>query len=217
MLKQPANSSSTRRGAKIEDARFAISIQPVFSQQGPVGFTHHRTLGWKPRQYAGAILAFNLLLNIFIAFSLNAFVTRSSQPGLIQDPTSILVDFLLMPSVGAFYIWSISVVPMLLRQLYRQNFLTDSEGGNEIVEDLSRRLYASWALVASVVIATVVTMLFIGTYRGWYPWPQLVSFFGHSISMTWLKAPMWFLTIYGFSFWTIQCRINHSWSSKHFS
>ena len=171
-----------------------------FRNKDPWALLITGTLGWKPRQYAGAILAFNLLLNIFIAFSLNAFVTRSSQPGLIQDPTSILVDFLLMPAVGAFYIWSISVVPMLLRQLYRQNFLTDSEGVNEIVEDLSRRLYASWALVASVVIATVVTMLFIGTYRGWYPWPQLVSFFGHSISMTWLKAPMWFLTIYGFSF-----------------
>ncbi len=155
---------------------------------------------WTPRQYAVAILLTNLILNILIATSLNAFVTRAARPGLLQDPTSILVDFLLMPAVGAFYLWSILVIPALLRQLYGQNFLTDNEGVDEIVRDLSRRLYAGWALIASAVIAVIVMLLFIGSYRGWYPWPQLPSFFNHSLVFTWLKAPMWFLTIYTLCF-----------------
>lgn len=171
-----------------------------FRNKDPWASLISRRLGWTPRLYAVAILMANLIVNVFIAASLNAFVTQSGRPGLIQDPTSILVDFLLMPAIGAFYIWSIAVIPVLLRQLYGQNFLTDNEGVNEIVRNLSRRLYASWALVASVGIAVVVTLLFIGTYRGWYPWPQLLSFFSHSGSLTWLKAPMWFLTIYGLCF-----------------
>ncbi|MFQ5921667.1 MAG: hypothetical protein ACE5M4_02390 [Anaerolineales bacterium] len=158
------------------------------------------TLGWAPRRYAIAILVTNLVVNIVLAASLGAFVTRAGSPGLLQDPTSILVDFLLMPAVGAFYIWSISVIPALLKQLYAQNFLRDNDRVNAIVKDLSRKLYASWALGASAGVAAIAMLLFIGSYLDWYPWPQLVSFFSHSRTLTWLKAPMWFLTIYGLSF-----------------
>ena len=158
------------------------------------------TLGWAPRRYAIAIVVTNLVLNIFLALSLRAFLTRAGPPGLLQDPTSIIVDFLLMPAVGAFYLWSILVIPVLLKQLYDQNLLRDKERVNAIVKDLSRKLYAGWALGTSVGIALVVMLLFIGSYRGWYPWPLLESFFGHSQTLTWLKAPMWFLTIYGLCF-----------------
>lgn len=156
-------------------------------------------LGWSPKRYAIAILIANLAIDISAAVVLRAFVTQSGAPGLLQDATSLLVDYLMMPAMGAFYIWSSSQIDPMLQQLYDASVFVSSDSINKPLQELVHALRRGWASTVSLIVALIVALLFVGSYLDWYPWPQLISFFNHSIVLTWLKFPMWIVTIYGLS------------------
>ncbi len=155
---------------------------------------------WSPKQYGITILIVNVTIDFLSAVYFKAFVTYSGPPGLFQDPAVILASYVMMPVIGGFYLWSINQIGSLLQQLYASNLFTDQTGLDEIVQELKQSLTSKWPLVASVIISVIVTLLILGTFLNWYPWPQTISFLNHSEIIPWLKTPMWFITMYGLCF-----------------
>ncbi|MFQ5943658.1 MAG: hypothetical protein ACE5JF_08910 [Anaerolineales bacterium] len=187
------------RGTNRPPTNMDIPDKLAFRNRDALAAFVRDRLGWSPKRYAIAILIANLAIDISAAVVLRAFVTQSGAPGLLQDATSLLVDYLMMPAMGAFYIWSSSQIDPMLQQLYDASVFVSSDSINKPLQELVHALRRGWASTVSLIVALIVALLFVGSYLDWYPWPQLISFFNHSIVLTWLKFPMWIVTIYGLS------------------
>ena len=162
-------------------------------------FVRYR-LNWSPFRYGMAILIVNLVMDFSSAFYFGAFVAQSGPPGLFQDPTQLLVGYVMMPVIGGFYIWSIIRIGTLLQQLYSSNVITDEANFDRLVQELAVRLRNKLPLVVSIITSVIVTLLLLGTFLNWYGWSQSISFLNHSDVLPWLRSPMWFITMYGVCF-----------------
>lgn len=157
-------------------------------------------LSWSPQQYGGFILIVNLIIDCSEAIYFKAFVTQSGPPGLLQDPTTLVVNYVMMPVIGGFYIWSIGQIESLLNQLRTSHILAENSVIDNLAQKLQQSLRSKWALVVAIIISLIVALLLVGTYLNWYPWPQGIGFIARSEILPWLKAPMWFVTMYGICF-----------------
>ncbi len=157
-------------------------------------------LHWSPRTFGLFILIINLVIDLSSATYFKAFITQSGPPGLLQDPTILVVHYVMMPIVAGFYIWSILRIGSLLHQLYSSNILADNAILDILAKRLKRNLRSRWAFAIALITSTIVTLLLVGTSLNWYPWPQTVSFINHSKILPWLQAPLWFVTMYGICF-----------------
>lgn len=157
-------------------------------------------LNWSPQRYGITILIVNLIADLSSAIYLNAFITQSGPPGLLQDPTNIVVNYIMMPVVGGFYIWSIGRISSLLHQLKTSNVLVDNSVLDTLEQKLRGNLGKNWTLGVALIISMIVTLLLVGTYLDWYPWAVGINFINHSNILPWIRAPMWFVTMYGICF-----------------
>jgi hypothetical protein len=157
-------------------------------------------LHWSPKKYGFMILIINAVIDFSTALYFKAFVTESGPPGLFQDPTMLLVSYVMMPVVGGFYLWSINQIGILLQQLRETNVFTDEARLDVLYQDFKRSLMSRMPFYASLIISVVVAVVLLGTNLDWYPWPQTVSFLNHSDIIPVLKTPMWFISMYGVCF-----------------
>jgi hypothetical protein len=172
----------------------------TFENADPLArFIRHR-LHWSPITYGIAILVANVVINGYFALRFRAFVTQSGPPGLLQDPTILFESYVMMPIVGGFYIWSIHRIGILLQQLYNSNIFTDETGIKELVPEVKRSLRSRGPLILSIFVATIVTLLVLAKYLNWLPGLQSISFLNHSNIISWLRIPLWFVTMYGICF-----------------
>jgi hypothetical protein len=157
-------------------------------------------LKWSPKRFGITILIINVVVDFSTALYFRVFVTHTGPPGLFQDPTTMLVSYIMMPVIGGFYIWSINQIGILLKQLHKAKIFTDEVGLSELIQELKQSLISKLPLFASVIISSIVTLLVLGTFLDWYPWPRTISFLNHSDIIPWLKTPMWFVSMYGLCF-----------------
>lgn len=162
-------------------------------------FIRHR-LNWSPIKYGIAILMINVIINFSFAWYLRVFVTQTGPPGLFQDPTILFESYVMMPVVGGFYIWSILRIGALLHQIQKSNIFIEETGIEKLALEVRQNIRSKAPLIISITVATIVTFLILGKYLNWFPWTQSVSFLNHSDIITWLRTPLWFVTMYGISF-----------------
>jgi hypothetical protein len=171
-----------------------------FKNDDPIARIIRDRFRWSPRNYGILILIINIVIDFSSAAYFNAFVTRSGPPGLLQDPTILLVSYVMMPVVGGFYIWSINQIGVLVQQLREANVFTDEVQLEVLYQEFKENLMSRVPFYASLIISLIIAILLLGTNLEWYPWPQTISFLNHSDIIPVLKTPMWFITMYGVCF-----------------
>ncbi|NIM92218.1 MAG: hypothetical protein GTO18_00675 [Anaerolineales bacterium] len=171
-----------------------------FRNTDPIAMLIRDKLNWSPRRYCFVILAINLVIDLSLALYFRRFITSSGPPGLFQDPTTLLVDFVMMPVIGAYYIWSTARIGPLLQDLYESKVIPQDARTEKIVQEFKQTLQSKNALAASILCSVFITVIMIGTFLSWYPWPSIRGFYSHANIMIWLKSGMWLLTMYGLSF-----------------
>lgn len=162
-------------------------------------FIRHQ-LKWSPIKYGIAILITNVIINFSFAGYFRAFVTQTGPPGLFQDPTILFESYVMMPVVGGFYIWSILRIGVLLQQLHMSNIFIEETGIEKLALEVKRNLRSKTALIVSLIVASIVTLLTLGKYLGWFRGLQSVSFLNHSSIIPWVRSPLWFLAMYSICF-----------------
>ena len=171
-----------------------------FRNTDPLASLIRDGLNWSPKRYCFVILAINLVIDFSLALYFKTFITFSGPPGLFQDPTTLLVDFVMMPVIGAYYIWSTVRIGPLLQDLYASKVIPSDAKIDKIVQELKQTLRSKKALAASIFSSVSITLILIGTFLNWYPWPPIKGFYDHANILIWLKSPIWLVTMYGLSF-----------------
>lgn len=171
-----------------------------FKNDDPIARIIRDRFGWSPRSYGILILIINIVIDFSSATYFNAFVTHTGPPGLLQDPTMLLVSYVMMPVVGGYFIWSIGQIGVLVQQLQEAKVFTDEAQLDDLLQEFNQNLMSRMPFYASVIISLIVSLLLLGTNLEWFPWPKTVGFMNHSDIIPFLKTPMWFITMYAVCF-----------------
>jgi hypothetical protein len=171
-----------------------------FKNGDPIARIIRDRFRWSPRRYGILILIINIVIDFSSSTYFNVFVTRTGPPGLLQDPTILLVSYVMMPVVGGYYLWSINQIGILMQQLREAKVFTDEAQLDDLMQEFKKNLISRTPFYTSTIISLIVAFLLLGTNLKWYPWPQMVSFMNHSDIIPILKTPMWFITMYAVCF-----------------
>lgn len=153
-----------------------------------------------PLGYGLLILVADLLVDAWIGWYYDVFFTTSKPPGLLQDFTALVVDFVMNPMLAGLYLWTTIGTTRLFRQLHASTVFTSDTEYKRIVEQ-SRRLFASPAIFYIVLTASLLfTIPQIGAYYGILPWKTVGGYIDIYPSISFARAPFWFLIFYAMVF-----------------
>jgi hypothetical protein len=146
-------------------------------------------------QFAALILGLNLLIDFSGAGLYDAF--WSGDPfGLFQDTTAICVDFLLMPILGGYYLWSINGTNNIVEELRTSRVLVDKPGSEKAVEKPNAKPAKDPVFQLALAVSTVVTIWLFGSFTGWLFGEKSIGWLNNGPLLPWFRIPMWFLAMY---------------------
>lgn len=143
-----------------------------------------------------------LVANIFVDFAgawlSHAIISKGEPPGLLNDLPAMFVDFLMIPVICGYYIWTITGADSLLQDLKSSGVLTNNTALNIAKRDIAKKSGSIWMLLLTLIISSIVTSWLLvnslgiqHTNPGWLL---------NSKVLPWLRVPFWFLGMYSLCF-----------------
>jgi hypothetical protein len=146
-------------------------------------------------QFAVIILGLNLLIDLTGAWLYHAF-WRGNPFGLFQDTTAVCVDFLLIPILAGYYIWSINGTNTIIEELRTSGVLVDKSRFEHSIQKLNTNLNNRLIFYLALAISTLVTVWLLGSFVGWPFGQKSIGWLNNGALLPWLRIPMWFLAMY---------------------
>jgi hypothetical protein len=177
---------------------------PQISNYDPLAAFLHKRLS--PLEFGLLFLLANLIVDLFLGWHYGVFLTVPVEgqppppPGLLQNLTALVVDFVSEPVVAGIYLWAVIGATHLFRQLQASGvFASENLVGEKV--DQSRQLFASprvFHLIWSVSLIYALSQL--AAYMRWVPWNSAGGFLELYPEMSFYRLPFWFLNFYTLAF-----------------
>jgi hypothetical protein len=155
-----------------------------------------------PFTFGLVFFAANLVVDLWLGWHYNVFLTPPSNetPGLLQNLTALVVDFVSQPIVAGIYLWTTLGATHLFNQLLQSKVF---ETENLVFEkvDKSRALFASrWVFHIIWILSLIYALSQVAAYMGWVPWSSAGGYLELYPEMSFARAPFWFLNFYTLAF-----------------
>jgi hypothetical protein len=166
----------------------------------PIAAFLRKKLKLTPLRFGLLILVCNIALDLFIGARYRVFTSASATPGLLQDLTALLADLLVYEAIGVIYLWTTEGATTLFNTLNEAKLFKSPHVVSDTIERV-RGIYASpGAFVAALTIAILNTFSQVGAYMQWLPWKTVGGYIELAPAISFLRAPFWFLGLYGLVF-----------------
>jgi len=144
------------------------------------------------------LLALNIVVDFAAAWAFHAVVNPGYPPGLLNDTPALFVDFIMMPVICAYFVWTIPGAEALFQDLHDSGVLTRNSSLDAARREMDKKLGSKWMFAAAIVLAALVTGLLVATSLdnqhsnpGWLL---------NSPLLPWLRVPFWFVGMYALCF-----------------
>jgi hypothetical protein len=179
-------------------SKHAVSIPPI-TNYDPFGRFLTKRLRLTPLTFGLLVFVLDLVVDSWVAWRYDLFLTASRTPGLLQDYMALITDFVYTPVICGLYLWTTLGSTRVFQQLISHRaFKAESEFVS--IVDKSRPLF-SRRVVFYVIL--VLSLLFsfsqLGAYMGWLPWKTVGGYIDLQPSASFARAPFWVLMFYAFS------------------
>ena len=171
------------------------SIAPI-SSFDPLATLLIDRLHLTPVAFGIIFLLVNVLVDAWIGFRFDVFVTNSTTPGLLQDLPALTIDLVVMPVIGGVYLWTVSSGTMLFRSLYDSQTLVDEKRFIATV-DQGRALFGNRKVFyLAAGIAAFAALSELGGYLGWFPWRPVGGYIDLAPAIGFYRLPLWLINSY---------------------
>ncbi len=181
----------------VEAARERI---PLIRNADPLAAALHGRLS--PVGFGFLFLLANLAVDLFLGWRYGVFINTAPAgqpgfiPGLLQDMTALVVDFVSQPLIAGIYLWTTIGATVLFRQLQASEVFESKDLVAEKV-DQRRPLFASRKVYYLITIVSLLYALSqVAAYMGWVPWSSAGGYLELQPAMSFFRAPFWFLNLY---------------------
>ncbi len=174
-------------------------IEPIESYD-PLHRFLTRTLRFLPFTYGLFIFIADVLVDSWIGWRFNVFLSSSGTPGLLQDYTALVVDFVSNPILCGLYLWTMTGTTGLFQQLQLSSVFASESAVSDHV-DQNRPVFRNRYVFYIILGASLIFSLFqLAAYNQWIPWKTVGGYLELSPSGSFARAPFWFLTFYGLAY-----------------
>jgi hypothetical protein len=152
---------------------------------------------FSPLTFGIFIFLADVVVDAWLGWRYQVFFTSGPTPGLLQDPSALLTDFVVNPLLAGTYLWTSRWSMGLLARPSLASALEDQQRITTL-EALQRALYRNrWIFALVSAVAVLGAILQVGSYMGWFPWRTIEGYlYLHNGAMSIYRAPFWFLTLY---------------------
>lgn len=151
-----------------------------------------------PLSFGVLVFLANVVVDLWLGFRYDVFFAPAGVelPGLLQDFTAIVVDFVSIPVIAGLYVWTTQGATRLFRRLYQSTVFQDEQRFVENV-DRSRPLFRSRLAFHLIWIVSVLYALSqLAAYMDWVPWETAQGYLYLQPVMSFWRTPFWLLNFY---------------------
>lgn len=117
-----------------------------------------------------AVLAFNLIVNLFLAFTLDLWQATPEKPGLNREPGGWAIDLVVIPAMLSFYLWLNYAADDFLGLPTSEAH--DTKQSDKHVERFRRVVTSRWLgvlgfIAGTAIMITAQVLLFTGSNPTW--------------------------------------------------
>jgi hypothetical protein len=173
---------------------------PLVENYDPLGKFLTRTLRLSPLTFGLLLFVADVLVDGWLGWRYDVFLTSSGTPGLLQDYMALVTDFVFNPVICGLYLWVTKGTTRLFQQLHKSSVFKSNTAFINIVNE-SRSIFLNRKVF---YVAIALSLLFAlsqsAGYLGWLPWKSVGGVIDLHPSMSYARAPFWFLTVYAISY-----------------
>ena len=175
-------------------SKSAISASTV---KDPVARFLTERLKFTPIGFGLLVLLADAIVDDWLGLRFQVFFATGSTPGLLQDASALLTDFVVNPLICGTYLWTSRWAADLFQRL-KESKVLDRE---DLIENADRQRQALFkrrgVSVAFGLIALFNTLSQVASYKGWVPWRTIEGYlYLHDGNMSFFRAPFWFIVLY---------------------
>jgi hypothetical protein len=159
-------------------------------------------LDLKPFQLGLVLLIVNFAVDIAMALANGVLFTPPGAPfpGLLQDPTAIFFDLVIVPVIPALYLWSAPGAQRVWKELNRSELISDKAVIRSEHRRSLRRYASPWFFWLTVIVSLALTVAQIAAHMDWVPWQTISGWLFNVPAMSLGRAPFWFVLFYSVLF-----------------
>ena len=169
---------------------------PPIETYDPLARFLTRTLRLSPFAFGLLVFVGDVLVDGWLGWHYDAFVTSSGVPGLLQDLTALVVDFVSNPVLCGVYLWTIDGANRMFRQLQESGVVRSEEALVRVVKEAQKVFKSAVVFYVALAISLLLTISQVGAYVGWLPWKTVGGYIDLNPAMSYFRAPFWALTFY---------------------
>lgn len=161
-----------------------------------------QTLRLSPLSFALWIFVLDLIVDAWMGFYYNLWLSPEGSvfPGILQDFTTIVVDFGSIPIIAGLYLWSTEGATSLFQQLSASGVFPETVVIKDEVEK-SRPFFASKFVFILITTASVLYAVSqLAAYQNWVPWQSAGGYINLAPVAAYYRTPFWLLNFYTFLF-----------------
>ena len=162
----------------------------------PLGRFLRARLHLSPVAFGLLILLANILVDGFLGWRYDVFLTTSGTPGLLQDYMALVTDLVFNPVMSGLYLW----VPLGTARLFERlqgSRIFKSDSSVARVVDQYRPLYMNrWFFYIALVLSLGFSLSQVAGYYGRLPWKPVGGYLDLHPAMSLARAPFWLLNVY---------------------
>jgi hypothetical protein len=156
------------------------------------------TLGLRPVQFGLIMLGLNIAIDAAMAWTNGCLFTPpgAPHPGLLQDPTALLFDLVIIPTIAGLYLWSGPGVQRLWSALDGSAAFADQAVLRSEYRRSWRRYSSQLFFWLALTASLVLTAAQVAAHMGWVPWSTISGWLFNNPLMSLGRAAFWFLLFY---------------------
>jgi hypothetical protein len=163
----------------------------------PLAFFLSDILRFTPVTFGVFILVADVVVDAWLGWHFQVFFTAGPTPGLLQDASALITDFIVNPLLCGVYLWSSHWAADLFRRLRQPQFFDDAERVQNVEAQRQALFRSRPVFILAAILALIGTISQVGSYKGWFPWRTIEGvLYLHGGDLSFFRAPFWFITLY---------------------
>ena len=179
------------------DNKCADKIPPIRNYD-PLADFFRENLHLKPFWFGVAVFLANVVIQLWMGIRYDLFITPpgSEHPGMLQDYTALVVNFVSVPIVAGLYLWTPIGATELFCSLLNSQVFSSEKAFLSTVDKSRPRFSKRFVFYIFLIASLLYTLSQLGAYLGWVPWDTVGGYLHIYPMLSWARAPFWFLSLY---------------------
>jgi hypothetical protein len=175
------------------------SVPPI-ENYDPLARFLTQILHLSPFAFGLLVFVADIAVDGWLGWHHDVFLSTSGMPGLLQDYMALITDFVFNPIICGTYLWTTEGTSRLFDQLQKSGIFK-SQARFEEAMNKARPLYRKRAVFYfALSFALIFSITQIGGYLGWFGWKAVGGYIDLQPTMSYVRAPFWFLTVYSLTY-----------------